>query len=130
MSVEGAKKHIARAKKQLERVQTAWFDSQEAEQAVTWGFYAYENCVTALAERYGYQWTPNHRKKADLARRLCDDGLISRDVGDDLEEFNRLRKDVAYGEPGYDLLAVDLEELLSELEEFVEEVESRIGSSK
>jgi hypothetical protein len=42
MSVEGAKKHIARATKQLERVQTAWFDSQEAEQAVTWGFYAYE----------------------------------------------------------------------------------------
>ena len=130
MSVEEAKKHIARAKKQLEKVQTAWWDPQDAEQAVTWAFYAYENCVTALAERYGYQWAPNHRKKAELARTLHDDGLISRDVGDDLEELNRLRKDVAYGEPGYDLSAVDLEELVSELEAFVDEVESRISSSK
>ena len=130
MSIDEAKKHVARAKKQLEKVQTASWEPQDPEQAVTWAFYAYENCVTALAERYEYQWTPNHYKKAELARTLHDRGFISRDIGDDLEELNSLRKDVAYGEPGYDLLTVDLEELATELEQFVDEVESHIGSSK
>ena len=97
---------------------------------MTWAFYAYENCVTALAERYSRRWTKNHREKADLARRLHADGLISRDIGDELEDLNNLRKDVAYDEPGSDLQERDVGDLALELKEFIDEVDSRIGASK
>ena len=99
MSFEEARKHIAIARRHLDKVQSAAWE-QDAADAVTWAFYAYENCVTALAESHGRQWTTIHRQKAQLARHLYSDGLISRDVGDKLEELNRLRKDVAYDEPG------------------------------
>ena len=130
MGIDEAKKHLARAKKQLDKVQIASRRPKDPEEAVTWAFYAYENCITALAERYGYLWTPNHYRKAELARTLHQEGCISRDVGDDLEELNSLRKDVAYGEPGGDLQTVDLEKLATGLEQFVDEVESRIDFSK
>ena len=93
-----------------------------------WGFYAYENCVTALAARYGRRWTQNHREKAELARCLYDDGLVSRDVGDELEELNRLRKDVAYDGSGPELEEKDVYDLAYQLEELIIEVESHIGS--
>ncbi len=128
MSFEEARKHIAIARRHLDKVQSAAWD-QDAADAVTWAFYAYENCVTALAESHGLQWTTIHHQKAQLARRLYSDGLISRDVGDKLEELNRLRKDVAYDEPGPELLEVNLEDLAGELEEFIGEIESGIGSS-
>ena len=91
-----------------------------------WGFYAYENCVTALAARYGHRRTQNHREKAELARRLYQDGLVSRDIGDELEELNRLRKDVAYDGPGPE--EKDLYDLAYELEKFIVEVDSLISS--
>ena len=130
MSVGEARQHIARARRQLERVLTASWPPKDPEDAVTWAFYAYENCIVALAEQYGYRWTKNHSKKAELARKLYADGRISRDIGDELEDLNELRKDVAYGEPGSDLQSRDLEDLACELEEFIEEIDSRIGSSK
>ena len=131
MGVEEARQHIDRARRQLETVQRALSsEPQNPEIAVTWAFYAYEKCIVALAERYGYRWTKNHGQKADLARKLHADGRISRDIGDELEELNSLRKDVAYDEPGSDLSARNLEDLAYELEEFIEEVDSRIGSSR
>ena len=130
MGTEEAKEHITRARRQLDRVQAASWEPQDPEQAVMWAFYAYENCVTALAELYGRKWTKSHREKADLARRLHLDGLISRDIGDELEDLNTLRKDVAYDEPGPDLEARDLEEIASELETLVDEIDSLIDSWK
>ena len=130
MGVEEAREHIARARRQLNRVQVASWEPQDHEQAVTWAFYAYENCVAALAERYGRRWTKNHREKAGLARRLYGDGLVSRDIGDELEELNDLRKDIAYDDPGPDLLERDLEDLAIELEQFIDEIDSRIGPER
>ena len=127
MGIEEAGQHIARARRQLNRVQVASWDPQDHEQAVTWAFYAYENCVAALAERYSRRWAKNHREKAELARRLYDDGLVSRDVGDELEELNTLRKDIAYDDPGSNLLERDLEDLAIELEQLIDEIDSRIG---
>lgn len=129
MNIDEARQRITRARLQLERVQAAEFGN-DPEGAVMWGFYAYENCVTALAARYGRRWTQNHREKAELARRLYVDGLVSRDVGDELEELNRLRKDVAYDGPGPELEEKDLYDLAYQLEELIIEVESLIGSSK
>ena len=49
MGLEEAKSHLERAKTHLERVQTEANDDGDPEEAVTWAFYAYENCVSALA---------------------------------------------------------------------------------
>ena len=129
MGVEEAIQHIRIARRHLDKVQIAVWQP-DPDSAVTWTFHAYENCVVALAERYGRKWTKNHVEKAALARRLHADGLVSRDIGDELESLNSLRKDIAYDEPGLGLQAVDLEDLASELEEFIDEIDSRIGSSK
>ena len=126
MGVAEAVPHIARAQRQLERVQVAAWDPPDAEQAVTWAFYAYENCVVALAELHDRKWKKNHREKAELARHLYADGLVSRDVGDTLEELNRLRMDVAYDEPGPELQETDLEALADGLETFLNEIASLV----
>lgn len=127
MSLERAVECLARARRQLPKVQSA-ADEAEPEDAVTWGFYAYENCVVALAEMHDLDWERNHYNKARLARRLYTDGRISRDVGDELEELNRLRKDVAYDDPGTELEDKDLEKLAFELEGFIEEIQSRLDA--
>ena len=131
MSLEQARQFLARAKSQLERVQIAADDDgQDPENAVMWAFYAYENSVITLAKMHGRAWTPNHYAKARLARDLYADQLISRDIGDELEELNRLRKDVAYGEPGAELEEKDLEMLASDLEEFIDDIQARMDALK
>ena len=131
MSLEQAVDCLARAKRQLERVQLAAHDEYpDPESAVTWAFYAYENCVIALAEMHGRTWAKNHLAKARLARAFFAEALISRDIGDELEELNRLRKDVAYDESGEELEQRNLETLALELEEFIDEIESRMDALK
>ena len=129
MGIVEARQHLNRAKKHLTKVQTASWEPQDPEGAVTWAFYAYENCVSALAERYGQKWEKHHRAKAELARKLHAQGLVSRDIGDELEELNTLRKDVAYDGPSPDLQERDLEDLAIALEQFIDEIDSRIGPS-
>ena len=129
MSLEQASRCLARAGSLLMRVQTAADDEgPDPESAVTWAFYAYENCVMALAEMNGRRLARNHYSKVQFVRSLFADEQISRDIGDELEELNRLRKDVAYGEPGAELEAKDLEVLASDLEEFIDEVQSRMDT--
>ena len=129
MGVDEARQHINRAKRQLEKVQAASWEP-DPESAVTWAFYAYENCVIALAEMHERSWAKNHVDKVRLARAFYAEELISRDIGDELEELNRLRKDVAYDEPGADLDERDLEMIASELEEYIDEIESLMGALK
>lgn len=128
MNIDDAMAKILLAKEQLERVQNAAVEP-DPESAVMWAFYAYENCIVAIAELHGRRWYPNHRQKADLARDFYAEGLVSRDVGDELEELNALRKDVAYGGPGEELLDKNLEDLSAELEEFIADIETRIEAS-
>ena len=128
MKIDEAIAKLSLAKKQMEKVRNAAWEP-DPENAVMWAFYAYENYVVAVAELHGLRWYPNHRQKSDLARDLYSDGLVSRDVGDELEELNALRKDVAYGEPGEELLDKDLEDLSTELEEFIDDIETRIEAS-
>lgn len=114
------------ARKHLERVQVASRDPQDPEEAVTWAFYAYENAVIAAAETIGLSWEKNHYSKRHVAKELHRQGAVSRDLSSKLLELNDLRKDVAYGEPGPDLEEVDLEDLATELEGFVDEVAALI----
>ncbi len=125
-----AVKALIKARSQLERVQVAGFDPPDPVEAVTFAFYGYENAIVAAAEAKGIKWTKNHYEKAKLARKLCDDAILTTDVQERLLQLNDLRKDVAYGEPGAELEEVDLEDLASDLEHFIDEVEAVISSSE
>ena len=128
MREKEAQSALDRARKQLERVSEASWPPEDRENAVMWAFYAYENCVVAAAYALNIPWRKRHDKKVALARRLFKDGHVSRDLGDELERLNELRKDVQYGDPGAELLEVDLETLSAELEEFVDEVGALLES--
>ena len=130
MSLEQAVDCLARAKRQLERVQLAAHDEYpDPESAVTWAFYAYENCVTAVAALHDRGWPQNHARKAQLARQLHREGFVSIDISDELRRLNSLRIHVAYEQPGPDLLEVDLDILAQEIEEFIAEINTNIESS-
>lgn len=129
MTEKKAQHHLKLAKKQLERVQTAIWDPQDAEEAVTWAFYAYENAVVAIAEKLGMPWLKTHPSKVEVAGKVHAQGKLSVDAGPQIERLNELRKDVQYGEPGPELEAVDLEDLAIDLENFIDEVESVINSN-
>jgi uncharacterized protein YutE (UPF0331/DUF86 family) len=121
MTIKEARSKLKLAKSQLERVCAA-ASAEDPEEAVTWAFYAYENAVVAVAEKEQMPWKKTHISKQDVAATLHRRHVLSRDVSDTLSDLNELRKDVAYGEVGQDLEAVDLEDLCVELEEFVNEV--------
>lgn len=124
MRAKEARAALERARKHWERVSGASWPPEDREVAVTWAFYAYENCVVAAAYALNVPWRKRHPNKVAVARRLFADGHVSRDVGGELERLNELRKDVQYGDPGAELLEVDLESLSAELEEFVGEVDA------
>ena len=128
MGVVEGRERLAIARRQLERVQSAAWD-RDHEGAVTWAFYAYENCVTAVADLHDREWLPNHARKAQLARQLHREGFISIDISDELSRLNSLRKDVAYEQPGPELLEVDLDILGQEIEELIDEISTNIESS-
>ena len=131
MGLAEARDKTAVARVQLERVQNSSHEeSYDAQNAVMWAFYAYENCVVALAELHGRTWTRNHYEKAELARRLHADGLISRDIGDELEKLNTLRKGVAYDLPDPGLDELDIDDLANELKALIDEIEVSIESAR
>jgi hypothetical protein len=130
MGYEEAARHLTVARRQLDRVQTASWDpdDEDREDAVTWGFYSFENAVVAAAEKANLPWKRTHWDKLDLADKLHADGYVSVSVRNRMEELNELRKDVAYGEAGPDLNEYDLENLAVELEKFLDEVEKFVES--
>lgn len=113
---------LTRARRHWDRVSVAVWEPEDHAVAVTWAFYAYESCVVAAAEALGIAWKATHPSKVAIARQLYGDGKVSRDIGDELQRLNELRKDVQYGDPGLDLLELDLEGLSADLEAFIEEV--------
>jgi len=112
--------------KQLHQAQVDWWPPEDPASCVTNAFYAYENAVVAAAEAVGERWQKNHVEKAKLASKLAADGTVRTDVGDTLDLLNRLRKDVSYGDPGPDLAGLDLEDTVSDLEQFADEVDKLI----
>ena len=128
MREKEARAALDRARKHWERVSVASWPPEEREVAVTWAFYAYENCVVAAAYALAIPWKKRHPNKVAIARRLFEGGHVSRDIGGELERLNELRKDVQYGDPGLELLEVDLYALSVELEQYVDEVAALLES--
>lgn len=79
--------------------------------------------MVAAAVGLGIAWTKNHVEKAKLSKRLFEENKVKTDVSSKLTWLNQVRKDISYGEPGEELANVDLEDLVSELEAFINEVE-------
>ena len=126
MGLPEARRALKRARRQLARVQVAWIEPADPTAAVTFAFYAYENAVVAVAEARAIKWTKVHHEKANLARKLFNQGILATNAEERLLELNDLRKDVAYDEPGPELEQVDLEDLARDLELFIDEVEGVI----
>jgi hypothetical protein len=114
--------------KQCDRASVASWEPEDPAECVTFAFYAYENALIAAAEALEKTWTKNHYEKAELAERLVKAGSLKTDVSSQLTQLNTLRKDVSYGEPGESLSRVNLEDLVSELYEFFEEVDTLVSS--
>jgi len=122
--------HLARARDQWDRaVADSWEPADPAE-CVTKCFYAYENAVVAAATAIGTAWTKKHHEKAALARKLFEQKVLKADVSERLVELNELRKDVSYGDPGEQLLGVNLEDLVSDLERFLDEVDELVTTEE
>ena len=90
-------------------------------------FYAYENLIVAVAELNGIRWKRNHYDKADLAATLAQQGKLKKNVRDLILHLNDVRKDISYGEPGSDLRNEHLEQLVTNLEHMVDEVEELVS---
>ena len=122
--------HLARARDQLDRAAVDSWEPADPAECVTKCFYAYENAVVAAATALGTAWTKKHYEKAALAKKLFEQNKLKSDVGERLIELNELRKDVSYGDPGQELLNVDLEDLVSDLERFLTEVDELVRSEE
>lgn len=123
-----ANAHLARAKDQWNRATVDSWEPEEPADCVTKCFYSYENALVAAATALGTTWTKKHYEKADLAKRLFEQNKLKTDISSLLVKLNDLRKDVSYGEPGEELSEVNLEELVSRLELFLDEVGELVAS--
>lgn len=121
-----ARRHLNRAGKQWDQAVVDSWEPAEPGECVTKCFYAYENAIVAAATAVGYKWTKKHHEKATLAKRLFEQKKLKTDVSDQLWGLNELRKDVSYNEPGEELAGTNLDELVSDLEGFLEEVDDLI----
>jgi hypothetical protein len=121
-----ARQRLKTAREQLEQAVVHSWDPVEPAECVTKCFYGFENALTAAATALGEKWTTKHYEKAKLAKQLVTQRKLTTDISDRLTELNDLRKDVQYGDPGAPLLEADLEEIVTELESYLEEVEALI----
>jgi hypothetical protein len=117
-----ASTHLSRAKNQWDSATVDSWDPAEPADCVTKCFYSYENALVAAATALGAAWTKKHYEKATLAKKLFEQNALKTDVSDLLVNLNELRKDVSYGDPGEELRQTDLEQLVSKLESFLDEV--------
>ncbi len=123
-----ANTHLTRARDQWDRALVDSWSPEEPAECVTKCFYSYENALVAAATALGAAWTKKHYEKADLARRLFAQNKLKTDISGLLVRLNELRKDVSYGDPGEELSEVDLENLVSQLEVFLDEVGELVES--
>jgi hypothetical protein len=59
-----------------------------------------------------------------LAGDFFKEKILATDVSETILRMNNLRKDVSYGEPGSELATVDLEDIVSDPEKFIDEIET------
>jgi uncharacterized protein (UPF0332 family) len=128
--LEEARRLFDLASGQLDDAESAWWEPAEPAKCITNTFYAYENAVTAAMLVAGRDRTRKHYEKAQIARTLFETQILRTDVSDLLTYLNDIRKDVQYGEPGFDMKQVSLEDLVADLERFIEEVKALLEDAE
>ena len=123
-----AEAHLARARDQWNSATVDAWPPVEPADCVTKCFYSYENALVAAASALGTVWTKKHYEKAALAKRFFEQNKLKTDISDLLVRLNELRKDVSYSDPGQELSEIDLEDLVSRLELFLDEVGELVAS--
>ncbi|MDE2758581.1 MAG: hypothetical protein OXI92_18755 [Acidobacteriota bacterium] len=126
--INKARSQLELAESQLDEACSASWDPTDPADCVSKTFYALENAVVAAAIALDMPWQKNHMAKADLAKELFEKGKVSMNIRDRLIDLNALRKDISYSVPGPMLANVDLEKLVTELEEYLTQVESLLHS--
>lgn len=125
--IEEARELLSLAREQWEKAAVHSWEPSEPAECVSLAFYSYENAVEAAALTIGEPLKKVHSYKAELAAKLAKQGSLKTDVSDRLADLNELRKDVSYGEAGHDLSQLDLEDTVSDLERFIDEVDGMIS---
>lgn len=125
-AIDEARDRLKKAFEQWEQAAVHSWEPAEPAECITKCFYAFENAVTAAMLAAGRKSTTKHYEKAGIASELVAEGFLKTDVSDRLVELNDLRKDVQYGEPGAAMMETDLEDLTTELEYFLREVQDAI----
>ena len=127
--IKEAQQRLKTAKEQWNQAGVHSWEPAEPAECITKCFYAFENALTAAALACGEKITTKHYEKANLASKLVKLKVLKTDISDRLVELNDLRKDVQYGEPGHALANADLDEIMGELEEFLEDVEQVVQNA-
>lgn len=129
-NVVEARSHLDVARTQWEKAAVESWEPADPAACVSLAFYSYENAVVAAAEAVGEKWEKKHYMKAEVAKKLASDGVLKTDVSERLHQLNNLRKDVAYGEPGSELAEVNLEDLVADLENFIDAVDEVVSRAE
>ena len=124
--VAEARNRLQLATKQFDDACTASWEPPDPAECVSKCFYAFENAVVAAATALSKKWEKDHRKKAILADTLFREGKLITNIRDLLFDLNDVRKDISYDEPGSTLAEFDLDDLVSDLEDYLGQVESLI----
>jgi hypothetical protein len=122
------RQQLAKAQRQLEKVQVAWLDPVDWSDLSIYGVLALENAVVAAAEHLGVPWQRTHPSKSAAAKVLHEDhGLPN--VVDLMLQLWDMRQSESYGDvaPPLDL---DAEDVARDVEGFVEAVQQIIGGTR
>lgn len=128
--VRQARQRLTLAKEQHDSAAVNAWEPAEPAECVTKCFYALENALTAAVLVLGETPTTKHYEKSNLAKQLASQSKLKQDISKRLNELNDLRKDVQYGQPGTELANADLEDILGEIEGFIDEVESLVEKAE
>ena len=120
--VAEARRHLELATAQWDDAAVASWEPADPAGCVSTCFYAFENAVVAAAIALDIPWKKNHWQKATVAATLFALGKVKTNISDTLLHLNEVRKDISYGDPGPLLADTNLEDLVSDLDNYVAQV--------
>ena len=107
------------ARRHLERVQDAAWDTIDWAAISVFGFYALEAAVDAACLHFGKESQQSHWRRVDAAKRLSSEHGLD-DVSDLLRDLNEVRKNEVYG----DVVApeLDAQDVTTTIERYVDAI--------
>lgn len=123
-----ATEQLSLARKHLDRVQSAW-DPPDWSDLTIYGMYSVEAAILAAAVHLGDTIKKTHWDKATYATALATKHGVP-DVADLVRKLNSGRKASAYGDEEMPDDLGDPQDLVTEIEEFVDAIDRLIAGAK